>query len=789
MRRKSSCLRIAAMAAAMVCMGTAAHAVTIFTDSFTSSALGSAWTKSGTGNWRVQTSTGYRVGTSGYGVTFDDSVSGGYSYSRLDLKQNLAGYSSLSLTFQMRNVGDEAHSQDGVYISADGTTFYKCSWSFPAKSSSFSLQTVNISATATANNIVLGPDAVIRFQQYDDTKLSSDGIAIDNVTLTGVIATPVASVKPGMGSIPYTSGGISGTTFRVWAPNASAVKVVGDFNGWVTDRHPLASEGSSGNWSVDVPGALINDQYKYYITYSGTNYWRQDPRAQDMTNDSGNSIIADLSYSWANSFSMPAWNEMIIYETHIGTFYRSSSGTPGTFNDASTKLQYLKDRGINAIKIMPIMEFPGMTSWGYNPHSQFAPESDYGTPKQLKQLIDAAHGKGIAVILDVVYNHMGSSPNESAIPLWNFDGPSLGNGGIYFFTDWRKQTPWGWSRPDYGRGEVRTFLRDSALYWLNEYHADGLRWDSTVNIRTQNNGGGGDIPDGWSLMQWINNEIDSAASWKISIAEDLQNNDYITKTTGAGGAGFDSQWDARFVHPIRTAVIEGNDSNRNMNAVRDAIVANYNGSQTQRVIYTESHDEVNNGHSRVPEEIWPGNASSWASKKRSTLGAGLVFTSPGIPMIFQGQEMLEDGYWSDTDPIDWSKTTTNSGIVSMYTDMMKLRRNWYNNTRGLRGNNVNVFHVNNTDKLIAFHRWDVGGAGDDVIVVANFKNTSYSAYNIGFPRGGTWYVRFNSDWNGYDSGFANTNSYNTTANSGAKDGLSYNGNIGIGPYTMIILSQ
>jgi 1,4-alpha-glucan branching enzyme len=332
-------------------------------------------------------------------------------------------------------------------------------------------------------------------------------------------------------------------------------------------------------------------------------------------------------------------------------------------------------------------------------------------------------------------------------------------------------------------------LRDNAMMWLQEFRADGLRWDSTVNIRTQNNGGGGDITDGWTLMQYINNEINANVGWKISIAEDLQANDWITKTTGAGGAGFDSQWDSRFVHPIRAAVINASDAGRDMFAVRDAIASTYNGDAVQRVIYTESHDEVNNGHSRVPEEIWPGNAGSWASKKRSTLGAGLVMTSPGVPMIFQGQEILEDGFWADTDPIDWTKLTTYSGVQTMYRDLVRLRRNWYDTTRGLRGQTTNVFHINNTNKVIGFHRWQNGGPKDDVVVIANFANTSYASYNIGFPRGGTWKVRFNSDWNGYSGDFANTNAYDTTANAGAKDGLSFNGNIGIGPYTLIIMSQ
>jgi 1,4-alpha-glucan branching enzyme len=438
------------------------------------------------------------------------------------------------------------------------------------------------------------------------------------------------------------------------------------------------------------------------------------------------------------------------------------------------------------VQLLPIAEFAGDFSWGYNPAHPFAPESIYGDPEDVKDFVDECHQRGMAVIVDVVYNHLGPSD----LDMWRFDGSYTGSyGGIYFFQDWRAPTPWGHTRPDYGRGEVRTYLRDNAMYWLDEFNTDGLRWDSTVNIRTQNNGGGGSIAEGWSLMQWINNEIDSNSGWKISIAEDLQNNDYITKTTGAGGAGFDSQWDADFVHPIRDNIIESTDSNRDMYEVRDAIAKIDNGDRLKRVIYTESHDEVANGHARVPEEIWPGNASSWYSKKRSTLGAALVFTSPGIPMIFQGQEFLEDGYFADTDPLDFSKASTYSGIVDLYTDLIGLRKNAGGKTAGLKGNGVNVHHVNDTSKLVAFHRWDSGGAGDDVIIVANFSGTGYSSYNIGFPSSGTWKVRFNSDWSGYDSGFGNWYSYDTVASWGAKDGMSYNANVGIGPYSVIILSK
>jgi 1,4-alpha-glucan branching enzyme len=614
------------------------------------------------------------------------------------------------------------------------------------------------------------------FHGYDDWGSNIyDNNSGSNYSFT---ASLVPSSNPGFGA--QVIGG--DTTFRVWAPNATSVSVAGTFNSFSATANPLASE-SGGNWSVDVAGDQTGDEYKYVI--DGT-IWKNDPYAEDVTNSVGNSVVVSpAAYAWS-SFTTPGWTDMVIYQMHTGTYNDVPGGNPGTWATAITKLDHIQNMGFNAVKLMPVAEFASDFSWGYNPAHPFAPESIYGTPTDLKDFVDACHTRGIAVLIDVVFNHMGPSD----LDLWQFDGWSTGGkGGIYFYQDWRSSTPWGDTRPDYGRTEVRTYLRDIAMYWLTDFNADGLRWDSTINIRTQNNGGGGDIPDGWSLMQYINNEIDASMPWKISIAEDLQKNAWMTKSTGAGGAGFDSQWDAAFVHPIRAAIIEQNDANRDMNAVRDAIATIYNGDMVDRVVYTESHDEVANGKARVPEEIWPGNAGSWFSKKRSTLGAGLVFTSPGVPMIFQGQEFLEDGFFADTDPIDWAKATTYSGIVDLYTDLVGLRKNSGGKTAGLGGNNVNVHHVNNTGKLIAFHRWKNGGNGDDVIVVANFSGTGYSSYNIGFPSSGTWKVRFNSDWNGYDSSFGNWNAYDTTANSGAKDGMGYNANVGIGPYSVIILSK
>jgi 1,4-alpha-glucan branching enzyme len=583
------------------------------------------------------------------------------------------------------------------------------------------------------------------------------------------------SQRTGMGAVFY--GG--GTMFRVWAPNAERVFVAGDFSGW--NEWELGSE-CNGHFSADIQGAWPGQRYQFVIKKNGQSIWKNDPRALDVTNSVGESVIYDHnSYTWRNSYGTPSFNDQVIYEMHVGTFNDSPGFGPGNFSSATAKLDYLQWLGVNMVQLMPVSEFPGDFSKGYNPALPFAPESAYGDPNSLKNFIDEAHKRGIGVIVDVVYNHFG--PNDH--PMWCFDGECYGAGGIYFYTDWRMNTDWG-PRPDYGRSQVRDFIRDNVRLWLDYYHVDGLRWDATMVMRQA---GGSDLPEGYSLLQDINSMIDSTQPWKIQIAEDFRGNAAITRSTSSGGAGFDSQWDSDFFHPVLDTIITQNDSSRDMFKIRDAITRNYNGQASQRVIYTESHDEVSNGRSRVPEMIWPGNAGSWFSKKRSTLGAALVFTSPGIPMLFQGQEFLEDGFFSDTDPLDWSKADYFNGILKLYRDLIQLRRNWFNNTRGLAGNNVNVFHVNNTGKVIAFHRWKNGGPGDDVVVVANFSGQTFSSYQIGFPRGGLWYTRFNSDSNAYSPDFGNVAGYDTNASSGTKDGLPFRGNVGIGPYSVLILSQ
>jgi 1,4-alpha-glucan branching enzyme len=612
---------------------------------------------------------------------------------------------------------------------------------------------------------------------------------------TKQIISPVSpSETEGMGAVP----GRHGTAFRVWAPYADRVFVTGSFNDWSQWRSPLAHE-DNGHWSVDIAEADLGDEYKFVVHNGSQTLLRTDPYARAVTNENGNSIICGDGFDWnpkagSPPYESPGWHELVIYELHVGTFAQDPDNVVGTFRAVINKLPYLQELGINAIELMPIKEFAGDYSWGYNPGHPFAVTQTYGGRHALKELVKAAHEHGIAVILDVVYNHFG--PQD--LSLWRYDGWYENDlGGIYFYNDWRAETPWAHTRPDYGRREVRRYIRDNVLMWLEEYRVDGLRWDTTNFIRNahgRDGDPGADIPEGWDLLRWVSDEIDARQSWKISIAEDLQANPRITAETRDDGAGFDAQWDVSFVDPIRQAITTPHDEDRDMAAVRDAIAFRYNGDVFERVIYTESHDEVANGRARVPEEIAPGDEGNLFAKKRSALGAALVFTAPGIPMIFQGQEFLQDCWFDDHVPLDWSKAEKNAGILTLYRDLIRLRRNWHENTHGLLGQHVHVHHVDNDAKVIAFHRWHHGGPRDDVIVVANFANRLHQGYTIGFPHSGIWRVRFNSDERTYDKDFGDFRCPDVVAAKvmGRKtsvDQMPCFGNVTLAPYSVLILSQ
>lgn len=588
------------------------------------------------------------------------------------------------------------------------------------------------------------------------------------------------------GSTPYEGG----CKFAVWAPHAEAVFVTGTFNGWDKESLPM-EKAENGLWTADVPGAKPGDEYSYRILAGGKEFLRIDPYARDVTGSTGNGIIIALfERDRQEGFAHPPLNEMVIYELHVGTFGKvAGQPGPGTLDGAIRHLPYLKDLGVNAVEFMPLAEFAGGYSWGYNPSHIFAVESGYGTPRTFREFVDEAHKLGIAVIVDVVYNHFGPSD----LDLWQFDGwHENDKGGIYFYNDWRAETPWGETRPDYGRQEVRDLIRDNALMWVKDLGVDGLRWDMTAfirNVHGRDDDPESDLADGWSLMQWVNQEIKRAKPSAFTIAEDLKDNPALTHEVEKGGAGFDAQWGAMFVHEVRAALIEPEDAHRCMDALKNLILQRFGHDAFERVIYTESHDEVANGKARVPEEVDPGNASSWAAKKKSALGAALVFTAPGVPMVFQGQEFLEDDWFHDQDPLDWSKAERFAGILQLFKDLIALRLNRGGRTKGLTGHEADVFHTNQDAKVIAFHRWQSGGPKDSVVVVANYSSQPLENYPIGMPAPGEWVVRFNSDSQAYDEGFGGMGGSSVQAEGAERDGLPAQCAVSIGAYSVLVLSQ
>ena len=585
-----------------------------------------------------------------------------------------------------------------------------------------------------------------------------------------------AEVNPGMGAVPHEGG----TSFRVWAPNADAVTVTGTFDEWSGNTHSLTHEGD-GYWAAEVSEASAGDEYQFRLQVGDTTIDRVDPYARMVTNSVGNGIVYDdATFDWeGDDFSCPPHHDLVIYETHIGSFVGGPGG-PGNLELAAGKLGYLRDLGINAIELMPLMEFAGDISWGYNPAHIFAVESAYGGPDALKAFVKEAHRHGIAVILDVVYNHFGPSD----LDLWQFDGWSEnGGGGIYFYNDHRADTPWGATRPDYGRPQVRQFIQDNALMWLRRYHIDGLRFDMTPYMRSVD-GTGKDIPEGWDLMRQVAVAVREEFPGAIMIAEDLHGDGAVT-STGPEGAAFHAQWDNQFVHPVREVLTAGDDAQRSMRTLLAAVSFEY-AHPFDRVIYTESHDEVANGKARVTHEVDAENPSGWAAQKLATLGAAVTLTSPGIPMIFQGQEFLEDEWFRDDVPLDWPRGEAFRDVVRMFSDLIHLRRNHEGDSAGLSGSHTALLHLDEEAKLAAWLR--TTEERDDVVVVLNGSQEARAGV-IGMPAAGPWRLRFNSDAQTYSALFGDHASGDLVAEEGEFSGLPAHAKVDIGPYSLVVYTR
>ena len=539
------------------------------------------------------------------------------------------------------------------------------------------------------------------------------------------------------------------TEFRVWAPFASAVNLAGTVTG---EKEIALKNENDGYWSVSIKGVEPGQNYVFLITTAdGTVLTRNDPRARQLTtSDSGASVIIDPDFDWqGDAFNPVLPQQQVMYELHVGTFNRPDAATIGTFSDTLEKLDYLKALGVNIIELMPVTSMAHSYGWGYAPNHIYSVENAYGGRHGLLTFVRECHKQGIAVILDVVYNHFSGETD-----LWQFDGWSEnGRGGIYFYNDTRGDTPWG-GRPDYGRPEVRQFILDNVTMWLEEYHLDGLRVDSTIYMRNtegHDNDPAHDISHAWYLLQDIAELAHKLNPNAIVVAEDCANSAYLTKPRGENGCAFDAQWELGFPHALRDGL--GLRGGRTLAGVRYELERRYNGNAFEKVVFSDSHDTAANGSVRLNEAASSGDAADKHAREKTVLANTVMLTVPGIPMFLQGQEFMQEGSFNDWQELEWDKAETYNGIVLAHQHLVNLRLNQGDTTAGLLGQSTAVFHQDDNNGVIGYHRWDKGGPGDDVLVIANFGGDAHETYQLQVPLPGKWHVRFNSTWKGYSPDF------------------------------------
>lgn len=613
------------------------------------------------------------------------------------------------------------------------------------------------------------------------------------------------SPYPGMGAIPV-SGGVS---FRVWAPHATGVNVRGAFNSWGM-TNPLNSEGASGLWSGVVAGARAGDAYKFFITNSApvapnsTTAWRRDPYSRQLVpyiaNDS-NSVVYDTSaFDWgtAANVSVPSLNKLIIYEMHIGSF-NAPAGTPATFSQAAARLDNVAALGVNAIEVMPLHENPTSNGWGYDPTLLDAIKHGYGGPDAFKAFVKACHQRGIIVLVDIVYNHAGSTAND----MWDFDLWEQGTGGgIWFFNDANnRDTPWG-PRYNYTAPQVQDLLLGNIRMCLDEFRVDGFRFDATGVMRKSSSGA---TPGAAALLQQITQTVHSEYPGKLCIAEDWDSDLLATAPPASGGLGFDTEWTGFFGMIAR--LLSAPDAARDLDDLTDFLTETYNGGAFTRVIYSESHDTA--APENPPYSVFPFQGAYLPARinqvdpetnavtlKLSMIGGVLTLTAPGVPMLLMGQELYETGVFDFPSPpaMAWAALeAAHPGIPQLYHDLIALRLNSGGATGGLLGSNIQVFHQNTGAHVVAYWRYDKGGPGDDVVVLLNLSATDFSGgYILGVPETGVWKVRFNSDLTTYDSRFGSAPGTigDLVAVGIARDGLPAQLKAPkLPPYSALILSQ
>jgi 1,4-alpha-glucan branching enzyme len=575
-----------------------------------------------------------------------------------------------------------------------------------------------------------------------------------------------------------------GATFRVWAPCAQAVYLNGEFGGvadWTQTPNNLMSEDGNGYWTGFIAGAKEGDVYKFYVKGAGSDGYKRDPYAKELTLEPAypncNCIIRDSAvYPWHDaSFRTPDYSDMIVYQAHIGVYTAAYTRKTTTFLDLVEKIPYLATLGINVLQPLPVDECDTNPSMGYNGTDYFCPDSPFVVPdaqlagylaavnamlagfnlpklktaqlsggaNQLKALVDLCHLHGIAVMFDVVYNHAGGfDGDDGSLFFWDREPTGDNNNSLYF-------TNQGWAGGlsfALWKQNVRQIIINNATFLLHEFHLDGLRYDEVSVLCDLN------ANNGWKFCQDLTSTLRFINPRFLQNAEFWQVNPAVVAPPGQGGAGFDVTQHDALRRAVRQAVNQaswGATANVSMTSIAQALYPSGFGHAWQAVTCVENHDIVKaRDENRIPVLADGSNHRSWYARSRSRVATGLLLTAPGIPQLFMGQEFLEDKQWSD-DPqsanlLYWQGL--DQGDKTM-VDHLRFTREaiqlrW--NLPALRGDKVNPFHVHDLNRVMAFHRW-LDGIGNDVVVVASLNDSTYYNYAIGFPRPGYWREAFNSD--------------------------------------------
>ncbi|WP_434995977.1 1,4-alpha-glucan branching protein GlgB [Arthrobacter sp. Ld5] len=586
-------------------------------------------------------------------------------------------------------------------------------------------------------------------------------------------------------------GDIQGVSFSVWAPNARAVRVMGDFNGWDGSVNAMRVLGSTGIWELFVPGAGAGTCYKFEILGSD-GQWRQkaDPMARgtEIPPLTGSKVVestyvfGDDEWMQERAATDPHNGPMSVYEVHLGSWRQGL----GYRELADQLVEYVSWQGFTHVELMPVAEHPFGGSWGYQVTSYFAPTSRFGSPDDFKYLVDKLHQAGIGVIMDWVPAHF--PKDEWALA--KFDGGTLYEHGDPFLGEHRD---WGTLIFDFGRREVRNFLVANALYWLEEFHIDGLRVDAVASMLylnysreegqwRPNKFGGQENLEAISFLQEVNATAYKRAPGIVMVAEESTAFDGVTRATSAGGLGFGIKWNMGWMHDTLEYISEDpiNRMHHHGKATFSMVYA-----YTENFMLPISHDEVVHGKGSLLRKM-PGDRWQQLANVRAYLA--FQWAHPGKQLIFMGTEFAQESEWAEQHSLDWwlTETPSHKGVQQLVRSLNAV----YRETPALfaRDNEPAGFQwIDENDgehNTLSFIRWD--HQGNPLVCIANFAGGPHEGFRVGLPWAGEWTEVLNTDSEEF-GGSGVGNSGMVTAREGAHNGQPAYGDVRVPPLGVLYL--